>query len=60
MSLIIAQSAFLCSLFDTVCSASKGPPFAVADAGPAGLATSFAAFASTFGFSSSTAAGVRA
>ena len=60
MSLIIAQSAFRCSLFDTVCSASKGPPFAVADAGPAGLATSFAAFASTFGFSRSTAAGVRA
>lgn len=56
MSLIIAQSAFLCSLFDTVCSASKGPPLAVADAGPVGLAASFAAFASTLGFSSSTAA----
>lgn len=29
MSLMIAQSAFLCSLFDTVCSASRGPPLAV-------------------------------
>jgi hypothetical protein len=53
MSLMIAQSAFLCSLFDTVCSASSGPPFAVAEAGPVGLAASFAVFKSTFDFSSS-------
>jgi hypothetical protein len=30
---MIAQSAFLCSLFDTVCSASSGPPLAVGVAG---------------------------
>jgi hypothetical protein len=53
MSLMIAQSAFLCSLFDTVCSASSGPPFAVAEAGSVGLAASFAVFASTFALSSS-------
>jgi hypothetical protein len=52
MSLMIAQSAFLCSLFDTVCSASNGPPLAVAEAGPVGLTASFAVFASDFDFSS--------
>jgi hypothetical protein len=53
LSLMIAQSAFLCSLFDTVCSASRGPPLAVADAGLVGLAASFAPFAPTSDFSGS-------
>jgi len=36
MSLMIAQSAFLCSLFDTICSASSG---SFLDAGSAGLSS---------------------
>ena len=42
MSLMIAQSAFLCSLFDTVCSASSGPPLAVGVAGFTAFTASFA------------------
>jgi hypothetical protein len=54
MSLMIAQSAFLCSLFDTVCSASSGPPLAVGVGGLTALTGSFPALPpSALRFSSS-------
>jgi hypothetical protein len=53
MSLMIAQSAFLCSLFDTVCSASSGPPLTVGEAGFAVFTASFVGAPSALRFSSS-------
>jgi len=50
---MIAQSAFRCSLFDTVCSASRGPPLAVGVAGFTALTASFALAPSALRFSSS-------